>query len=457
MLGRGWDKILDFFIILNLSKIWKNGLFLVITNTTKKAGVFIGTIYIGVDDNGNVVGIPDENKDIYDQKLSSMVTEGIKPSAKQLVTFGYNSDNVLFINVNEGTKKPYYLASTGPKPSGTYIRVGRCKQQLSDEEILFMLMDSMKMSFEKEISENQNLHFTYAVELAKSKNIDFSEREWLALGLKNRHDGFTNLGLLVSDENPIEVKFASYDENLNFKMKKIFSGSILKIADQTLEYANLLNTTSAVIVPYQAQRIETKSYPGVSLREAILNAICHANYLKPSNIKIEFYDDRVEITSPGGILDGTLEEILSGYQTFRNPGLVRVLDKFDYIENFGKGMKRIQEAYENSDKKPSFDVNNTYFRIVLPDLNFYHNSTINSTNNSTIDSTIRLSETQVAILTLIKENKYITTNEISDKLNKELSTIKKSIKVLKDVGILARIGTNRTGYWEILDLKGNFN
>ena len=176
-----------------------------------------------------------------------------------------------------------------------------------------------------------------------------------------------------------------------------------------------------------------------------------------SKSKIEFYDDRVEITSPGGILDGTLEEILSGYQTFRNPGLVRVLDKFDYIENFGKGMKRIQEAYENSDKKPSFDVNNTYFRIVLPDLNFYHNSTISSTNNSTIDSTIRLSETQVAILTLIKENKYITTNEISDKLNKELSTIKKSIKVLKDVGILARIGTNRTGYWEILDLKGNFN
>ena len=424
------------------------------------------TIYIGVDDNGNVVGIPNESRDMYDQKLSSMVTEGIKPTAKQLVTFGYNSDNVLVININEGTKKPYYVASTGPKPSGTYIRVGRCKQQLSDEEILFMLMDSMKMSFEKEISENQNLHleisenqnlhFTYAVELAKSKNIDFSEREWLALGLINRHDDFTNLGLLVSDENPIEVKFASYDENLNFKMKKIFSGSILKIADQTLEYANLLNITSAVIVPYQAQRIETKSYPGVSLREAILNAICHANYLKPSNIKIEFYDDRVEITSPGGILDGTLEEILSGYQTFRNPGLVRVLDKFDYIENFGKGMKRIQEAYGSSDKKPSFDVNNTYFRIVLPDLNFHHNATISSTNNSTIDSTIRLSETQVAIIALIKNNKYITATEISDKLNKELSTIKKSIKVLKNVGIITRVGTNRTGYWKILEEKEDF-
>ena len=113
-----------------------------------------------------------------------MVIEGIKPSAKQLVTFGYNSDNILVININEGTKKPYYLASSGPKPSGTYIRVGRCKQQLSDEEILFMLMDSMKVSFEKEISENQNLHFIYAFQLAKSKNVDFNERKLLALGLK---------------------------------------------------------------------------------------------------------------------------------------------------------------------------------------------------------------------------------------------------------------------------------
>ena len=64
-----------------------------------------------------------------------------------------------------------------------------------------------------------------------------------------------NLGLVISDENPLEIKFASYDKDLNFKAKKVFNGSILKIADQTLEYANLLNTTSAIIVPYQAQRI----------------------------------------------------------------------------------------------------------------------------------------------------------------------------------------------------------
>lgn len=98
----------------------------------------------------------------------------------------------------------------------------------------------------------------------------------------------------------------------------------------------------------------------------------------------------------------------------------------------------------------------TFFRILLPDLNFHHNSTISSTNNSTIDSTVRLSETQVAIIALIKKNKYITATEISDKLNKELSTIKKSIKVLKDVGIITIVGTNRTDYWKILEEKEDF-
>ncbi len=216
---------------------------------------------------------------------------------------------------------------------------------------------------------------------------------------------------------------------------------MFKIADQLLEYADMLNITSAIIVSYQAQRIETKSYPGVSLREAILNAICHANYLKPSNIKVEFYDDRVEITSPGEIYDGTLEQILKGYQTFRNPGLVRILDKFDYIENFGKGLKRIQEAYQNSDRRPSFDVNNTYFRIILPNLNYQHNSTINST--------IPLNETQKQILNLIKSNDTLTISEMASKLTKEISTIEKAIKLLKDNGLIKRIGNNRIGHWEI--------
>lgn len=68
-------------------------------------------------------------------------------------------------------------------------------------------------------------------------------------------------------------------------------------------------------------RQETKSYLDKSLREAILNALCHADYSIPSNIKIEFYADRVEITNPGGIYRYNIDNILLRIQSFRNPKL----------------------------------------------------------------------------------------------------------------------------------------
>ena len=86
------------------------------------------------------------------------------------------------------------------------------------------------------------------------------------------------------------------------------------------------------------KRIEIVSYPGASLREGILNAIAHANYFIRSNIKIEFYDDIVKITNPGGIYQATLEQILDGIQTYRNPRLVNILNKLHYIENFVTGI-----------------------------------------------------------------------------------------------------------------------
>lgn len=73
--------------------------------------------------------------------------------------------------------------------------------------------------------------------------------------------------------------------------------------------------------------------------------------------------------------------------------------------------------------------------------------------NSTIASTIRLFEIQTAILSLIEKKNDITITEMSEKISKELSTIKKSIKALKEKGIVRRVGTNRLGHWEIIHKK----
>ena len=130
-----------------------------------------GTIYIGVEDNGNVVGIAQELKDEYDEKVSAILTNNIKPNSRNKVDFSFNEDGVLAIHVKEGDSKPYYLTEKGPKPSGTYIRVGRSKRPATDDEILTMIRDSSGWLWENQISNEQGLTFDVLTKFANRKNL----------------------------------------------------------------------------------------------------------------------------------------------------------------------------------------------------------------------------------------------------------------------------------------------
>ena len=125
---------------------------------------------------------------------------------------------------------------------------------------------------------------------------------------------------------------------------------------------------------------------------------------------------------PGNIYnDGTIEDIKKGIQSFRNPSLVLLLNKLGYIDNYGTGIQRILEAYQDKGLQPEFYVSKSYFMVTLHSLNPMNSG---DAQNSTIASTIRLSETQTAILSLIEKKNDITITEMSEKISKELSTIK---------------------------------
>ena len=75
-------------------------------------------------------------------------------------------------------------------------------------------------------------------------------------------------------------------------------------------------------------------------------------------------------TNPGNIYtSGTVEDIKNGIQSFRNPGLVILLNKLGYIENYGTGIKRIREAYPYYDIRTFLINSRQWFRVTLPDLN----------------------------------------------------------------------------------------
>lgn len=87
----------------------------------------------------------------------------------------------------------------------------------------------------------------------------------------------------------------------------------------------------------------------------ISNAIIHADYSAHKSIRLEFYEDRCRITSPGGLFNASMDEIMKGTQTYRDYKLVNIFDKLDLIENFGTGIPRTLDAYKGEKRQPVFE------------------------------------------------------------------------------------------------------
>ena len=157
---------------------------------------------------------------------------------------------------------------------------------------------------------------------------------------------------------------------MEFKDKREITGALTSQIDELLYYINLNNKTR-IEIDGDPQRHEIKDYPGAAIREAVVKAFAHRDYLLHSTVKAEIFDNRMEILSPGGIPDGlTLEEVKDGMTAVRNPQLVHILDKLKYIENYGTGIRRMYEAYRNTEKHPRFDVRPNSFKVILPNINW---------------------------------------------------------------------------------------
>ena len=395
-----------------------------------------GTILVGVENDGNIYKpFQEENRDFIDTKVANWLQDTIYPLPSHLIKHYFNDDGVLVIEVNEGKDKPYYLREKGPKPAGVYKRVGRSIRKANEDEILRMIMSSKNYIYENDISEEQNLSFNALTRAFTQNGMELTERNMVSLGIKNSQNKFTNLGYILSDQSDVTVKVAEYDKDRNFKLKKQFTGSLIDLFHHVKEQADRLNDVSAKIDIKSFKRKEIVSYPGASLREMILNAFVHADYFIRSNIKIEFFEDRCKITSPGGIFNASMDEIMKGTQTYRNHKLVNIFDKLGLIENFGTGIPRTFDAYKNEEKQPVFEATENFFYVTLPNLNYSENDQIN--------------ELDLIILKAIHNNPGIKVPEIlrnltNDNIRVNENQIRNSIK-RKIHGYIEYKGSKKTG------------
>ena len=178
-----------------------------------------GTLYIGIDDDGNVIGV--DAPDRICERDSSMIHDGIKPDISMFIDIvleKMEGKSVVKICVQRGTKRPYYLSDKGQKSSGVFIRLGNTSIPATGNAIRTMIGDTDDASYEKKRSINQQLTFDAAEVEFKKQKIDFGRAQQKTLGIIDSDGLFTNLGLLLSDQcqHSIKQPFLRVRKRMNF-------------------------------------------------------------------------------------------------------------------------------------------------------------------------------------------------------------------------------------------------
>ena len=239
-----------------------------------------------------------------------------------------------------------------------------------------------------------------------------------------------------------------------FLDKREFTGPIYtqikEVVDFVLRNIRLGATIDGLV------RKEKYELPPAAIREMIINAHCHRNLLDESCIQVAVYDDRLEVTSPGGLYNGlTYEEVMNGHSKIRNKGIANIFSQMGLVEAWGSGIKRILNAAEEYGlPKPKFQEFDNMFRVEL----FRVNPITDQANQANqdlerldqVEDENVLSEKEIEILNLVRMQPSITQKEMANALDWNLASVKYYITKLKEKNYLKRQGSSQKGKWVIL-------
>jgi predicted HTH transcriptional regulator len=301
---------------------------------------------------------------------------------------------------------------------------------------------------------------------------------------------FNYAAYLLSDTNNISVKVAKYAGNDRVELienNEYGYCSLVKATKQVLDKIQLENKTLTEIT--YIERKEKRLWALIALREAIINAFVHSDYTKETPPKFEIFNDRIEITSAGGIPeDLSKEEFFEGYSVPRNKEIMRVFKDLDLVEHLGSGIPRILESYGQD----CFRVSDNFLRITffmersdgLPQNSATSYNNFKEGFGNVSERTARPSEENIAflrsiygvitghlqgiyginaeevrevagekalfIIQLIAIAPEITRQNMADILGISLSTVEKTIRQLRESCYIDRTGADKTGKWKIV-------
>ena len=426
-----------------------------------------GTIYIGIDDHGNIVGV--EQVDKIMKKIADIISDSILPNAQEFIHYSaiYEEGKIIIkVDVKKGNSL-YYIKKYGRSSAGCFIRIGTTSRGMSEEQIEKGFIRNVKKSDELIELESKYVPITFnQLRIYYDSNGYHLNEDTLVqnLNLQTKDGSFNKLAELLSDENHIGLIYArfhgvdkaSFGETIDFGNQ-----CIITAIERLFNRLEAENFGMSKIVG--AKRIDKKLVNMDCLREAVYNAIINNDWINNRIPIIYRFDNRFEIMSYGGLPIGqTKEDFFLGISRPRSESLMRIMRDLNYTERTGHGVPSIIKNYG----KEAFTISDDYVIVTLPfDKEVMQSHIISSEPqneplNELFDPHIEKNEPQdepqnkkneplnieEKIILLIQENPKISKNNIAKALNISLSTIK---RIMKNSEKIFFIGPSKSGHWEI--------
>ena len=320
-----------------------------------------GTILFGVDDDGNIKGLPDVKQACLD--IENKINDSITPQPDYTLEI-QNNDQTIKLTVKSGLQKPYLYKSKAYKRNDT------ATIEVDTLEFSRLVLDGKNIRFEELPCKDQELSFEILHrKLKETVRIENFDKDTLkTLNLYDDVNGFNNAAGLLADKNHFPgIDIVKFGENISIIQKRstVENVSVLEVYEKAIE---IFRDYYQYEVIQGADRKKMEKIPEAAFREAIANALIHRVWDVDSQIRVSMFDDRIEIVSPGGLPSGiTEEEYLSGkLSVLRNRNLANVFYRLGFVEIFGTGITRIKQLYVEALIKPDFEVSENAIKIMLP-------------------------------------------------------------------------------------------
>ncbi len=411
-----------------------------------------GRIFLGITDEGKIVGT------VIDNKIKSQIQDIANNCDPPIKIKLEEYKNILVIDVREGIDKPHRCAS------GFYTRTGPNSQKLTRDQIVNFIQAEGKVRYDELIKRNftqkdfDSAKLKRFLELSRISSVLDKPLLYKNLGIGELQEGkvlLNNLAVLFFAKNLNEIYYHTVVTCALYKGRE--KATVLDRKDYNVDLISNVDLAMNFLKQYlplryeftgELARKEIPELPYEALREALINAVVPRDYFeKGANVMMEIFDDRIEITNPGGLVKGLTPENFGTVSMLRNPGIANLFQRIDYIEKMGTGIERIKLALKAAKVPPvRYEFNPVYIKAVFLRPRKTEEKSTQETNPETAQE-----NNQEKILKIIKNNPSITRKDLADKIGLSPDGVKYHLQLLKKQGIIKHTGATKKGKWEVIE------